>query len=198
MHFRNLYYHQRLNSWYFISAQNREVQARASLCSVSGKEMAVNMCYRSLYIGTGDYYSLAAGNASSYSVQYNYVLSLQVLIWTCALQTTGIVTTFQGNMPVYFMMRYAILNIWHALRTKEVIYVYIHLFSPPPEYKAVWTVELQRTRDDRRQCIIFLWLLWEDEPESIQQPASESAECHPWVISLPVPYLKTKIHELII
>lgn len=34
-------------------AQNREVQARASLCSVSGKEMAVNMCYRSLYIGTG-------------------------------------------------------------------------------------------------------------------------------------------------
>ncbi|XP_016409230.1 PHD finger protein 12 isoform X4 [Sinocyclocheilus rhinocerous] len=34
-------------------AQNREVQARASLCSVSGKGMAVNMCYRSLHIGTG-------------------------------------------------------------------------------------------------------------------------------------------------
>uniref|UniRef100_A0A8C1JKL2 PHD finger protein 12 n=1 Tax=Cyprinus carpio TaxID=7962 RepID=A0A8C1JKL2_CYPCA len=33
--------------------QNREVQARASLCSASGKGMAVNMCYRSLYIGTG-------------------------------------------------------------------------------------------------------------------------------------------------
>ncbi|XP_056323003.1 PHD finger protein 12 [Danio aesculapii] len=32
-------------------AQNREVQARASFCSVSGK--AVNMCYRSLHIGTG-------------------------------------------------------------------------------------------------------------------------------------------------
>ncbi len=86
------------------------MQARASLCSVSGKEMAVNMCYRSLYIGTGGYYSVAAGNASSYSVQYNYVFSLQVLIWMCALQTTGIVTTFQGNMPVYFMMRYAIFK----------------------------------------------------------------------------------------
>uniref|UniRef100_A0A671LK07 PHD finger protein 12 n=1 Tax=Sinocyclocheilus anshuiensis TaxID=1608454 RepID=A0A671LK07_9TELE len=34
-------------------AQNREVQARASLCSVSRKGMAVNMCYRSLHIGTG-------------------------------------------------------------------------------------------------------------------------------------------------
>uniref|UniRef100_A0A672MWM4 PHD finger protein 12 n=1 Tax=Sinocyclocheilus grahami TaxID=75366 RepID=A0A672MWM4_SINGR len=34
-------------------AQNREVHARASLCSVSGKGMAVNMCYRSLHIGTG-------------------------------------------------------------------------------------------------------------------------------------------------
>ncbi|XP_073685116.1 PHD finger protein 12 isoform X2 [Garra rufa] len=34
-------------------AQNREVQARASFCSVSGKGTAVNMCYRSLYIGTG-------------------------------------------------------------------------------------------------------------------------------------------------
>nr|XP_001919955.4 PHD finger protein 12 [Danio rerio] len=32
-------------------AQNREVQARASFCSVSGN--AVNMCYRSLHIGTG-------------------------------------------------------------------------------------------------------------------------------------------------
>ncbi len=71
------------------------------------------------------------------------------------------------------MMRYAILNIKHAINTKEVIYVYIHLFSSSPEYKAVWTAELQRTRDDRRQCIIFLWLLWEDEPESVQQPASQ-------------------------
>lgn len=34
-------------------AKNREVQARASLCSVSGKGAAVHMCYRSLYIGTG-------------------------------------------------------------------------------------------------------------------------------------------------
>lgn len=34
-----------------FSAQNREVQARASFCSVSGN--AVNMCYRSLHIGTG-------------------------------------------------------------------------------------------------------------------------------------------------
>lgn len=34
-------------------AQNKEVQARASFCSVSGKGTAVNMCYRSLYIGTG-------------------------------------------------------------------------------------------------------------------------------------------------
>ncbi|KTG48011.1 hypothetical protein cypCar_00018689 [Cyprinus carpio] len=37
----------------YSEAQNREVQARASLCSASGKGMAVNMCYRSLYIGTG-------------------------------------------------------------------------------------------------------------------------------------------------
>lgn len=44
------------------------------------------------------------------SVQLFSLFSLQVLIWMCALQTTGIVTTFQGNMPVYFMMRYAILN----------------------------------------------------------------------------------------
>ncbi|XP_016412111.1 PHD finger protein 12-like isoform X2 [Sinocyclocheilus rhinocerous] len=34
-------------------AQNKEVQARASFCSASGKGTAVNMCYRSLYIGTG-------------------------------------------------------------------------------------------------------------------------------------------------
>ncbi|XP_051764484.1 PHD finger protein 12 [Ctenopharyngodon idella] len=34
-------------------AQSREVQARASFCSVSGKGTAVSMCYRSLYIGTG-------------------------------------------------------------------------------------------------------------------------------------------------
>ncbi|XP_057176511.1 PHD finger protein 12 isoform X3 [Triplophysa rosa] len=34
-------------------AQNKEVQARASFCSVSGKGAAVKMCYRSLYIGTG-------------------------------------------------------------------------------------------------------------------------------------------------
>uniref|UniRef100_A0A672NC07 PHD finger protein 12 n=1 Tax=Sinocyclocheilus grahami TaxID=75366 RepID=A0A672NC07_SINGR len=36
-----------------VSAQNKEVQARASFCSASGKGTAVNMCYRSLYIGTG-------------------------------------------------------------------------------------------------------------------------------------------------
>lgn len=93
-----------------FTAQNREVQARASFCSVSGK--AVNMCYRSLHIGTGDYHPVPAGNASSFSgVQFKYHFSFQVLIWTCALQTTGIVTMFQGNMPVYFMMRYAISNI---------------------------------------------------------------------------------------
>ncbi|XP_051972003.1 PHD finger protein 12-like isoform X1 [Xyrauchen texanus] len=34
-------------------AQNREVQARASFCPVSGKGAAVKMCYRSLYIGMG-------------------------------------------------------------------------------------------------------------------------------------------------
>ncbi|XP_051541513.1 PHD finger protein 12-like isoform X2 [Myxocyprinus asiaticus] len=34
-------------------AQNREVQAKASFCPVSGKGSAVSMCYRSLYIGTG-------------------------------------------------------------------------------------------------------------------------------------------------
>lgn len=50
-------------------AQNKEVQARASFCSVSGKGAAVKMCYRSLYIGTGENYSLthlsAAGDAST-------------------------------------------------------------------------------------------------------------------------------------
>lgn len=34
----------------------------------------MNMCYRSLYIGTGDYHPAAAGNASFYSVQYNCFL----------------------------------------------------------------------------------------------------------------------------
>ncbi|KAK7125575.1 hypothetical protein R3I93_021062 [Phoxinus phoxinus] len=34
-------------------AQSKEVQARASFCSVTGKGTAVSMCYRSLYIGTG-------------------------------------------------------------------------------------------------------------------------------------------------
>lgn len=93
-----------------FTAQSKEVQARASFCLVSGKGTAVSMCYRSLYIGTGDYHPVTAGNTSSDSVLYNCLFSLQVLIWMCALQTTGIVTTFQGNMPVYFMMRYAILN----------------------------------------------------------------------------------------
>lgn len=37
-----------------FTAQSKEVQARASFCSVSGKGTAVSMCYRSLYIGTGD------------------------------------------------------------------------------------------------------------------------------------------------
>ncbi|KAI7800577.1 PHD finger protein 12 [Triplophysa rosa] len=33
--------------------QKREVQARAVLCPLTGKGVAVNMCYRTLYIGTG-------------------------------------------------------------------------------------------------------------------------------------------------
>lgn len=34
-------------------AQKRDVQARAVLCPLTGKGAAINMCYRTLYIGTG-------------------------------------------------------------------------------------------------------------------------------------------------
>lgn len=36
-----------------FAAQKRDVQARAVLCPLTGKGAAINMCYRTLYIGTG-------------------------------------------------------------------------------------------------------------------------------------------------
>uniref|UniRef100_A0A9R1SIV5 PHD finger protein 12 n=2 Tax=Cyprinus carpio TaxID=7962 RepID=A0A9R1SIV5_CYPCA len=36
-----------------FAAQKRDVQARALLCPLTGKGAAINMCYRTLYIGTG-------------------------------------------------------------------------------------------------------------------------------------------------
>lgn len=37
-----------------LSAQNKDIQARATFYPLSGKTGAVGMCYRSLYIGTGE------------------------------------------------------------------------------------------------------------------------------------------------
>lgn len=101
-----------------LSTGQKKVQARAVFYPLTGKGQAVNMCYRTLYIGSGEAPQLAVkmlerrhcfADATVFSPP-------KVLTWTCALRTTVTATTYPGNTPVFSTMRHVAVSMAVALR----------------------------------------------------------------------------------
>lgn len=106
----------------FFTGQ-KKVQARAVFYPLTGKGQAVNMCYRTLYIGSGkaqqvhvDIFNvlLCWGMLTLlfhiFDTPANATIPplrcLKVPTWMCALPITVIATTYPANTPVSSTMRY--------------------------------------------------------------------------------------------
>lgn len=103
----------------------KKVQARAVFYPLTGKGQAVNMCYRTLYIGSGKGHSLISlflralmfsGTLtplfSAFDAPANTtVFPPEVPTWMCALRITVIATTYPGNTPAFSTMRYVTVSI---------------------------------------------------------------------------------------
>lgn len=138
----------------------KKVQARAVFYPLTGKGQAVNMCYRTLYIGSGEAPQLAVkmlerrhcfADATVFSPP-------KVLTWTCALRTTVIATTYPGNTPVFSTMRHVAVSMAITLRRRSganaAVVLCIHA-----EHQALRAAQLQRARHDGGQRPVLLRLL---------------------------------------
>lgn len=101
-------------------AGQKKVQARAVFYPLTGKGQAVNMCYRTLYIGSGEPPQFNASFLTRTNVFGHAIADapanaapppLKVLTWTCALPITVIATTYPGNTPAFSTMRYVAVSV---------------------------------------------------------------------------------------
>lgn len=109
----------------------KKVQARAVFYPLTGKGQAVNMCYRTLYIGSGKAQQVHADIFNVFLFWGMLTLlfrifdtpanaknfypppprCLKVPTWMCALPITVIATTYPANTPVFSTMRYVAVGI---------------------------------------------------------------------------------------
>lgn len=104
-------------------AGQKKVQARAVFYPLTGKGQAVNMCYRTLYIGSGKPPQFNASFLTCTNVFGHAIAGApangtlptpppqKVLTWTCALPITVIATTYPGNTPAFSTMRYVAVSV---------------------------------------------------------------------------------------
>lgn len=95
------------------STGQKKVQARAVFYPLTGKGQAVNMCYRTLYIGTGKAppFNLSFLSRANAAPANATIFPPKVPTWTCALPTTAIATTYPGNTLVFSTMRWVAVSM---------------------------------------------------------------------------------------